>query len=190
MADEFLSYHQVMPDYLDFMLLFGQSSGPNDMRFSGFREQTYLQAVSPNTTDMSALGRHGRFYELAYNLKTVQLKNPEQAASWSVRQAGIYHSFDVKHGSTLWLITKGLNHFDGRHDLKDLIEEITGTSGREEDRKFDKPEHAFRASLAIHAMIIHWATEPWRWYLQWLDERIEAEVRSGKKHVRSLLITC
>lgn len=177
MAVELLSFHQVMPAYLDFMLLFGQSSGPNDMKFSGFREQTCLKAAPNNAPSMSDLGRHGRYFEIAYNMKTVQFKEPDNDSSWSVRQAGLYHAFDVIEGTALWLITKGLNLDDRSHDIKDRTEEMTGISGREEDRKYDTPENAFRSSLAMHALMIHWATESWRWYLQWLDQRIEAEVR-------------
>jgi hypothetical protein len=177
MALELFTYHQVMPSYLDFMMLFGQSAGPNDMRFSGFREQICLTPPVPANTanHLTDLRRSGRHYELSYNLKTVQPKDPNNPESWSVRQAGLYHGFDVIEGITLWIITKGLNALDGKHDLKENIEEITGWQGREEDRKFDDANHCFRSTLAIHAMMIHWATESWRWYLQWLDETIEKE---------------
>jgi hypothetical protein len=180
MAQQLLSFHQVMPQYLDFLLLFGQSSGPNDMKFSGFREYTCIHPTPPaavTAANTNQLGRSNRYIEIAYNLKTVNLKDPDDEGSWSVRQAGIYHAFDLEERSALWMITKGLSRYDGSHDLKSRIEEITGTSGREEDRKFDSPANSFRSTLAIHALVIHWASEEWRWYLQWLDERIEYEVR-------------
>jgi hypothetical protein len=175
MLKELLSYHQVMANYLDFVFLFGQSSGANDMRFSGFREQTYLRSpVTPK--GLENLGRSGRGYEVSYNLKTVQLKNEDDPASWSVRQAGLYHAFDVSYGTTTWAITRALSN--GKNDLKERIEELTGPAGRLEDRNFDKAEDCFRSSLSIHSIMIHWASESWRWYLQWLDEMVEEEVKS------------
>ncbi len=180
MLKELLSYHQVMANYLDFVFLFGQNSGPNDMRFSGFREQTYLRPpVTPK--GLENLGRSGRGYEVSYNLKTVQLKTEDDPASWSVRQAGVYHAFDVLYGTTTWAITRALSN--EKHDLKERIEELTGPAGRLEDRTFYSPEDCFRSSLSIHSVMIHWASESWRWYLQWLDEMVEEEVKSRGPYI-------
>ncbi|TDZ20068.1 putative serine/threonine-protein kinase MPS1-like protein [Colletotrichum orbiculare MAFF 240422] len=43
MLTEILTFHQVMPDYLDFLLAFGLQSDPRDLSFSSFREQTWLK---------------------------------------------------------------------------------------------------------------------------------------------------
>jgi hypothetical protein len=173
MLVEILTYHQVMPAYLDFLMLFGQSNNRNSLRYSGFCEQTSLDPANASFP-MDHLGRSGRHFELCYNLKTVDL-NPDRLSSaeskWSVRQASIYHKFDVVEGTTLWIITKG------SLDLKNRVQQVTGNNGRQEDRTFGTPTESFRASLAIHMMTVHWAGESWRWYIQWLEELIEKEVR-------------
>lgn len=171
---EIFSFNQVMPGYLDLVFLFGENIGPNDLKFSAFREQTALRIFNVGLDD---LGRSGQKFELCYNLKTVSRKDLPASPRlhkgprtvWSVRQAGVFHKFDVKFGTTFWTFTRG------SLDLEERFKEVTDQDDRPEDRCFDTPLAAFRSSLAIHAMMIHWASESWRWYLQWLDEEIEKE---------------
>jgi hypothetical protein len=187
-AEELFTYHQVMPSYLDFLFIFGQRSGPNDMKFSGFRAHTCLDQRSVPFSGLDSLGRSGRFYEMAFNLKTVQLKEPNDPGSWQIRPAAIYHSLDVVHGTTLWIITRALmkdsDGTENHNDLKTRIQQITAVGGRTEDRSFASPAESFRSSLAIHSMLVHWASEHWRWHLQWLDERIEEEVRAERSECK------
>jgi hypothetical protein len=167
-----LTYHQVLPDFLEFLFLFGQTSNQNNIRFSGFREQTSLDPASP-VPEPRLLGRSGRHFEICYNLKTVNLKkdaDDPKDRDWSIRQAGVHHKFDVIEGNTLWTIVQG------SEDLQKRIKQVTGQGGRPEDRAFGTLEQCFSSSLAIHMLIAHWATEQWRWHIQWLEELVEAEV--------------
>lgn len=171
---EIFSFNQVMPGYLDLIFLFGKEIGPNDLKFSAFREQTALKTPPIGLDD---LRRSGQKYELCYNLKIVAPKDIPASASlglpgrteWSVRQAGVFHKFDVRLGTTFWTFTKG------SLDVEERFKEVTDQDDRPQDRSFDTATTAFRSSLAIHAMMIHWASESWRWYLQWLDKAIEEE---------------
>uniref|UniRef100_A0A8H7N3N9 CorA-like transporter domain-containing protein n=1 Tax=Bionectria ochroleuca TaxID=29856 RepID=A0A8H7N3N9_BIOOC len=110
MLAEILTFHQVMPDYLDFMFTFGLQSEPRDHRFSSFREQ---RSFRPSKTSLAIepLGRSGRQYQLCYNLKGVSLKgqDPEDPSldQYSIRPAAFYHRFDVDNGNALWIVTKG-----------------------------------------------------------------------------------
>lgn len=171
-----LSYHQVMPVYLDFISVFGQQSRPRDLRFSGFREQTLLSGPLKGPV-IPDLGRSGRQFQLCYNLKSVSPPSsvdPMDAKEWPIRQAAIHHQFDVLEGTTLWLITKG------NLDLKDRIQDMTGKDGRPEDRAFGTREECFKSSLAVHLMLCHWSTEEWRWYIQRLETVIEEEVGDSR----------
>jgi hypothetical protein len=107
---EILTYHQVMPAYLDFMLVFGAQSDPKDLRFSGFREHVNLKHTS-DELPVPVLGRSGRTYQICYNLKSSQFKRKSDEDitldQWSIRQSAIYHAFDVESGTTLWIVTKG-----------------------------------------------------------------------------------
>ena len=168
-----LSYHQVMPSYLDFVSVFGFHEQFREPRFSGFRDQTLL---TPNTNlEVDSLGRSGRQYQLCWNLKAPGKWNDERTLQpgpekWSIRQGAFHHQFDVMKGTTLWIVTKpGL-------DLKERIQDVTGQSGNEEDRQFKTPEQCLKSSFAVHLLIGHWATEKWRQYFQWLETKIDEEV--------------
>ncbi|KAH8724818.1 hypothetical protein GQ44DRAFT_249388 [Phaeosphaeriaceae sp. PMI808] len=169
---QILTYHQVMPAYLDFMLVFGAQSDPRDLRFSGFREHVRLKAPTPELS-IPSLGRSGRQYQLCYNLKSVQFKkkNDENIKfnEWSIRQTAVHHQFDVELGTTLWIVTKG------GVDLLDQFEEMTGPDGRPEDKRFGTPGLCFASSLSMHLMFCHWSTGGWRWYIQWLEEVLDHE---------------
>jgi hypothetical protein len=162
-----------MPGYLDFISVFGQQTYSRDLRFSGFREQNLIGKTVQGLS-MHNLGRSGQQYQLCYNLKSVACLstvmkdlNPQE---WSIRQAALHHQFDVVYGTTLWIITKG------DLDLKERVQEMTGKDGRPEDRAFGTPAECFKSSLAVHLLCCHWSTEAWRWYLQWLEDVIDAEV--------------
>lgn len=169
-----LSYHQVMPSYLDFMFLFGSQSEPRDLRFSGFRAQMLLVDHSQRLA-VHSLGRSGRQFQISYNLKCVACKTPASNRAirnqeWSIRQAAFHHQFDVVDGTTLWIVTRG------GLDIKDSVEDLTGLNGRPEHRAFGTPQECFTSSLTVHLLYSHWSTADWRWYLQWLEDLISVEV--------------
>jgi hypothetical protein len=176
MAVRILSYHQVMPGYLDFISVFGSQTKPRDLRFSGFREQTLL-STPPRGLVAPELGRSGRQFQLCYNVKSVfclsSTDTPLQKKEWSIRQAAIHHQFDVVEGTTLWIMTKG------NLDFKNRVQDMTGRNGRPEDRAFGTTEECFKSSLAIHLMCCHWSTEEWRWYIQWLEDVIDEDVSAS-----------
>jgi hypothetical protein len=170
---QIMTYHQVMPAYVDFVFLFGSQNDANDLRFSGFRERIQLK-THPTCLSIPTLGRSGRHYQLCYNLKSIHQKNESNVNvtldEWSIRQVAIYHQFDVEHGTTLWIVTKGGT------DLLDRYEEMTGPKGRLEDKQFNTPGHAFRSSLSTHLLFCHWSTEDWRYYLRWLERVLDHQV--------------
>lgn len=180
MVREILTFHQVMPSYLDLLFLFGNSIGPNDLKFGAFREQSSLRTTS---IGCDAMYRSGQQYEICYNLKTIRREDfaavprfdiPARV-EWHVKQAAVYHKFDIKFGTTVWIFTRGAL------DLEKRFTEVTGPTGRQEDRSFDKPKDCFRSSLAMHAFMIHWASESWSHHLQFLDEKLDSEVRNCTK---------
>ena len=168
-----LTYYQVMPGYLEFLLVFGNHKHSREKRFSGFRGELIFN--SGQSLQIDSLGRSGHHFQLCYNLKTVaryteagQLAPSEN--HWSLRQGAFYHQFDVEKGTSLWIITRtGL-------DIKQRIECMTGKDGRNEDREFQTPDQCLRSSLAVHLLLCHWSSENWRTYLQWLEDTVEYEV--------------
>lgn len=146
---------------------------PRDLGFSRFCEQVMLKNP-PQGYPIADLGRSGRQFQLCYNLRGVTLtnrdiKNPKNQM-WSIRQSAIHHQFDVVHGTTLWIITKG------RVDILDRFQQLTGPEGRLEDKCFRSAYHCFRSSLAAHLMYCHWSSEDWHKYISWIEQVFESEV--------------
>jgi hypothetical protein len=160
-----------MPVYLDFMLIFGAQISAKDPHFFGFRERIRFESPPIHHTVLD-LGRSGKMFQLCFNLKGVGLfenKSSEEAElnDWSIRTVSIYHRFDVESGATLWIVTKG-----GR-DLWHRYEQLTGSDGPQEARCFSDPMSCFRASLTVQLMFCHWSTEDWRWYVSWLEDKLD-----------------
>ena len=168
-----LTWHQVMPAYLDFMYVFGEQTDQPDLRFNGFREQTNLGPQFQRLA-IQSLGRSGCQFQICYNLKNVELKTKDDDNfvhdEWSIRQAAIHHQFDIVEGTTLWLVIKG------SLDLHQRFKELTGKDARPEDKSFKTPEESFRASLSAHLLWCYWSTDDWRSYLRWLETAIQEEV--------------
>lgn len=158
-----LTYHQVMPSYLDFVYVFGKQEKPRDLGYSGFREQTLLSA--PPCLAVQELGRSGRQYQMSYNLKAPFFNVSDKL--WSIRQAAIHHQFDIVEGTSLWIVTKG------DLELKTRVESMTGPNGRPEDRDFTSPANCLKSSLAVHTLVAHWAGEGWRRRIQELEVDID-----------------
>lgn len=168
-----LSYYQIMPSYLEFLLVFGIHKHSREKRFSGFRGE--LPLTDGRNLAIHSLGRSGRQLQLCYNLKTVAKRiEPYQLAPsenhWTIRQGAFYHRFDVETGNSLWMITRaGL-------DIKQRVEDMTGKTGQIEDREFQTLKQCLRSSLAVHLLLCHWSSENWRTYLQSLEDTVENEV--------------
>ena len=170
-----LSYYQVMPSYLELLMLFGVHKHTREKRFSSFRG--HLQLAGRNSLPIDCLRRSGRQYQICYNLKAVgKWAEPNTLIpnnkNWSVRQGAFHHQFDVEKGTTLWIVTRA------GQELKERIQDMTGSNGRSEDRQFQSPEECFESSLAVHLLLCHWSCENWRTYVQWLEDTIETEVSS------------
>lgn len=162
-----LTYHQVMPAFLDFIFPFGKQIYTRDFFFGGFRHENRLveSDLGPN---LPKLRRSGQEIRICYSLKSVERSDEpeEKHAPWSVRQAATYHSFDVETGAALWICVKG-------NDLiQDRIMTATEHLGPNQ-RPFSTKERAFEETISTHLINCKWAGEQWRWYLNDLEEDLQ-----------------
>ncbi|KAK3985065.1 hypothetical protein QBC44DRAFT_251306 [Cladorrhinum sp. PSN332] len=153
-----LSFHQVMPEYLDFIGSFSIQPGWIT-RFTGFRARKDLEAPPPMLV-MEGLKRSGQQFEVVYNLKGVTMIRQNE---WVIRNAVFYHRFDLITARAVWIVTKAGLDILGRY--KDL----TSAIGRQEDRSFDTLQECFIASLSPHVLFCHWSSENWRRYIRHLE---------------------
>ena len=165
-----LTYHQVMPAFLDFLFSFGLQEYPQDFDFSGFRQHTTLSDFDRGLM-IPEVGRSGRGYQLCYSLKAVEQSRSQMEWPWSIRQTAIHHSFDVNHGRANWIIIKGDQLMKNRIRL--AIKD-TGLNGTSDSHCVAR---AFVSTLVIHMVIGDWSCESWRWYINFLQEKFQGTTR-------------
>lgn len=165
------THHQVMVSFLDFIFPFGMQEYLEDFYFSGLREETRLSSPATGLV-IPELGRSGRDIRLCYNLKSVE-RSSDKHWPWSIRQTAVYHSFDVENGTAFWIMVKGSTL------MKKRIQESTAKNAvRPLDlNRFGSNCEAFASALATHLVLADWCVEEWRWYLNYLEERLHTATR-------------
>jgi hypothetical protein len=160
-----------MPVFLDFVFPFGVQEYQQDFHFSGFREDTQL-LLSNEGLKIPKLGRSGREIRLCYSLKSVEASKVNPGWPWSIRQTSIYHSFDVETGKSFWVIIKG------NKLLRNRIQTATRKDARQSNLGlFGSTAEAFSSSLATHLVLCDWCDEEWRWYLNYLEKKLQDATR-------------
>lgn len=165
-----LSYHQVMPSFLDFIYMYGSRYGKDrEIRFSRFRTEKSLDNPYADL-ELDALNRSGKRYQICYNLKTVALKQTDDKKAinkeWKIRQSFFYHQFDVEKATQLWIIGDPLSA------IRSWVAEHIHAHQNHRSR-FESFVQSFWTSLETHLTYIKWATEEWRWHIESLEEIIE-----------------
>jgi hypothetical protein len=159
-----LTYHQVMPEFLDFIFPFGWQEYQEDFYFSGFRGEVRLLGTERGL-DISALERSGQDFRLCYALQSVE-KSSQEGWPWSIRQTATYHSFEVDTGKMFWILVKG------NELMKDRIQGAMEHTELKKDQ-IESTGRAFAVALETHLIICDWAGENWRWYINYLEKRLE-----------------
>lgn len=165
-----LTYHQVMASFLDFLFPFGNQHHAQDFHFSGFRYEDRFSDVDRGSV-IPELGWSGRDFQFCYNLKSIEPSKGQPEWPWSIRQSALYHSFDLETGRTVWIIIKG------DQLLKKRIKSATGSRGLPETSCLSTVDRAFASTLAIHIILCEWSGENWRWYINFLEEALQATSR-------------
>ena len=164
-----LSYHYVMPEFLDFIFPFGKQLYPQDFHFAGFRNELYLHTPRESHR-IPTLGRSGLGFEVTYSLFSVEEVNRGQLVPWSIRRATVYHSFDLETSKTMWVVVKG------NHVLETMIRSAT-ESHSSEFGAFTTPASTISSTLNTHLLICEWVSENWRWYISFLEHMLQSITR-------------
>jgi hypothetical protein len=159
-----LTYHQVAPEFLEYIFAFGWQEYQDDFHFSGFRESTRL-LTSERGLNIPALGRSGQDFRLCYALKSAEESN-QQSSPWSIRQTATYHSFEVDTGKMFWIFVKG------NEVIRDRVQQSTKSTELRNDR-IESTAGAFALTLETHLLMCEWATESWRWYINFLERKLQ-----------------
>lgn len=165
-----LTYHQVLPIFLDFLFPFGKQQYTQDFQFSGFRCEDRL-STDEKGLELPQLGRSGRDLRMCYNLKSVEHSKGQKEWPWSIRQTAAYHSFDIETGKAFWVIIKG--------DLlmKKRIEAVTKSGGSQAPKSLESLTASFSSTLQAHLVVFDWCREHWRWYINFLEHQLQNSTR-------------
>jgi len=165
-----LTYHQVMPAFLDFVFPFGKQQYTQDFHFSGFRHEDRL-STARRGLDIQELGRTGRDIRMCYGLKSVEPSRARDDWPWSIRQTATYHSLDIKTGKSLWIIIKA------DQLIKRRMEAATKPRNAYRIDSFGSTINALSSSLSTHLILFDWCSENWRWYINFLEQALENTTR-------------
>lgn len=165
-----------MPEFVDFMLAFGISEHSKDFLYSGFRSEMYLSNDN-NRLLLPELGRSGREIRLCHILRSVErvdsFGGSQQLWPWVLRPTVTYHSFDVETKKSVWMVVKANDLIRDRIrrscEASDLYQPCSDTT-------FDR---SFESTLQTHLVICAWAGENWRWYINFIEERIQDLTREA-----------
>ena len=159
-----LTYHQIIPDFLDLLFLFGKQSRPQNFHHTAFRQQTRLTKAT-NGLRIPELGWSGSVFQVCFNLKSVEYSESQRDRPWSIRHCVVAHTFDVGTGRATWIMIKG------NKEMQKRLIRATSRSGSAELRDLDTVDRSFAASLVVYKILCDWLIEDWRWYINFLEDQ-------------------
>ena len=167
-----LTYHQVIPSFLDFVFPFGKQEYNDDFQFSGFRSDDRL-AINDRGLDLPDIGRSGRDIRMCYNLKSVEQSEGQKQWPWSIRQTALYHSFDTETGHAFWIFIKG------DQLMRRRIEAATNHGKPRSNPMLSSLAATFSSALDTHLIIFDWCREHWRWYINFIERELQRATRQA-----------
>ncbi|KAI3322540.1 hypothetical protein HD806DRAFT_128426 [Xylariaceae sp. AK1471] len=161
-----MSYHQVMPGFLDHIFTFYLRDHPHLQ--TSFRSEDYLYDACASLK-LDALGRSGLIMQHCFNLIGIEY-NAHQDEEWPFffRQTAAYFSFDPIKGRSFWLILK--SNAVIRRRIHDSMHDC---SGRRRLNNLQTPEQALTSALYTHLIIVEWCHENWAAYVDFLEKAIK-----------------
>ncbi|KAK4160126.1 hypothetical protein QBC43DRAFT_119395 [Cladorrhinum sp. PSN259] len=151
-----MSWHQVMPPFVDLVLGFGKPRAGKEFHYTSFRHEVSIDPTPGQGFSIPELGRSGQEIRHCFNLWS-----PEESggsSKWSLRQAAAYHSFDLVSGQALWVNIKA------NDILKKRIIDATVSCDALRVKSLSDLSGSFSAALTTHLILFEWCSENWRKY--------------------------
>ncbi|KAI0141647.1 hypothetical protein GGR57DRAFT_403673 [Xylariaceae sp. FL1272] len=153
-----------MPSFLDFVFAFKERTTASF--YAIFRKENYLDQVRgiPGLCLPDRL-RSGLLIQHAFNLIQVERTNiPNEHNKWPLRQAALYHCFDIVTGQALFAVLKGNTAIANRvkdevNNHRDLQSSRLGTL-----------EGSFIGTLQVQLIVLEWCGQNWAEYVDEFEE--------------------
>ncbi|KAK5232389.1 hypothetical protein LTR47_006602 [Exophiala xenobiotica] len=165
MMNDILTYHQIMPPFVDLMASFGRNAA-DDYQYCGFRSEARL-SVRNAALAVPELDRSGQVLEICYSLRAAEPSTSIPGWPWSIKQLAIAHTFDIQTGQSAWVVLKADNL------IKDRIMSATRSAGLPDMNSYQDVDESLASSLASHLVFCEWAAEHWRWYVNFLEQQVQ-----------------
>lgn len=141
-----LSYLQVMPSFLDFVLPFADDADPH---FTGFSAEESLVESKQSVPKVSQIALSARRMQACYNLWSMEEIPMPKGTRYSIYRTVVYHIFDFNTGKSVWIILSDYSPMKER--LSKLAETWAAT-------RFESVVDAFTASLQSHLLLCDLST--------------------------------
>lgn len=149
MFNYLMTYHQVTPFFVEFVLPFGRREYKQDFPHCGFRNVSRLQKTEASVFTPQ-LRMSGRQIEISYSLMSVEpdtdLNDPTKKR-WSIRMCSIYHAFDIETGRTTWMTVKC------NSAIRKLLESQLAEGSGSKDATHNV-HRRFQDTLNVHLMLV------------------------------------
>ncbi|KAF2186405.1 hypothetical protein K469DRAFT_664384 [Zopfia rhizophila CBS 207.26] len=159
------SYHQVLPQFMDFVFSFENYGSSPSLHLPCFREEDCLDPQQG--LQVPELGRSGHQLRICYNLQSVERIRELSDPEWVIQHTAVYQTFDLDTGQSLWIILKGNEVMHHR------ISKAIKSASSSKFRSFGSAGEAFLSSLLTHSLLCDWAGENWRWYVNDLENELQ-----------------
>lgn len=163
MAQQVLSYHQVMPSFLNRILPFGFSEIGQDCNTTTFQDRILLTSGKEPFPH--------RVMEHCYGLRAVEHNRTHVAWPWSVRLCSIYHSLDLKSDTSTahatWIVIKA------NRLIEKLVTDAMSSTDRNVLPKVTHIIDALATASSIHTLVAMWSSSNWPWYISFLESKVQ-----------------
>ncbi|KAK7420832.1 hypothetical protein QQZ08_010233 [Neonectria magnoliae] len=169
------SHHQIPPSFMDSVFGFRGIDGKYDCGLAMFCDENTLLDRPEHILPLQVRGRSGREIRHSFLLRSVEKSKSLPDWSWGIRQLAVYHSFDVVNGRSIWITVKG------NTVQEDWINDAVSENPAMKPDSLSSVPESFAASLEIHAMILDWCDENWRWFINEIEtvsRKVTTKVRT------------
>jgi len=170
------THEQIDPSFLEAVYTFGDQEDPKDLCLMNFSSQHTLTAPEDRLIAIPQMGRSGREIRVSYLLRSVEAKK-NRDWPWQIRQAAVYHSFDIETGKSFWFTIKGNNQLSSRIMQASSLLDLPSSTGSPNGDSIPY----FKASLATHLICISWCDENWRKCINDLEDGIRKRLEEARK---------
>lgn len=162
-----LSYHNVMPTFLEYVFPFGRQHYARDFHLMGFRSESQIHKTARGLR-IPQLDRSGRHLEFCYSLKSVESSPGQRPLPWSIRQCSVYHRLDILNGQSTWIVVKA----------NKVISEAMERGSKHALEAGTNTRHSpLAASIELHKAMCSWVSDNWHWYINDLESHLQEITR-------------